>query len=434
MTRVAALAFLLLVSLAAAAAPEADGAWERGRVVPAGSPLPVPPPEVEAIASVTGGPVRVRLPGGREVTVPGSEGGRAPAVALGGGATVALSWETSETCGGEGGGKSTPCGGSVFASVWRLGDDPPPGQVLHEPEVVAGAPRVGVGDDGTVLVGFEEIANPFFGDPSGVRAAVGRAGAPFEPARLAPRGVIAGGVQRIRGVPQLGWLDDGAGGGTGVMVADAVEGRLRPPRREATLDRYGEARPSLLRSGRGDRLLLWKAGRGSFRVRTGAAGRRLGPARSLAAIGASAALGEAGDFAVLSRGSSRAVQRLGVLRGRTTARRVWRERLEPPGGSPSGGVGTAMAVDARGRTFILHDTPVGRHRARLLLGVAGHSAARGRPFAPGRVLSSRRRRAYCDAPDLHLLAPGRALARWGCRTRTEPSAAFTEQARYRPER
>ncbi len=427
MRRITVLAFAAGLVLLGAAPARGDGAWERGKVVPESSPLPGPRPRVEAIASTRGGPIRVRIRGEREVTIPGSEWGQFPVVAVGGG-TVALSWATSEACGGENGGKRYLCGGSVLASVWRLDGDPPPGTMLHEREVTAGYPRVGVGDDGTVLVAFEEIEDPFFGDPSGVRVAVGRAGAPLEPARLAPRGVIAGGVEEVRGAPQVGWFDDGARRGSAVMVADAVGGRLRPPRREATLRGFGDVRPQLLRSERGDRLLLWRAGRGSFRVRAGAPGRRLGPAWSFTGTGL-AALGPAGDFAVLSRGPSRAVQRLGVLRGRTSARRVRRERLEPPGGSLYGGV--AVAVDSRGRTFIVHETPVGRHRGDPLHAIAGHSAARGQRFARGRVISSRRRRASCSAPDLRLLGTGRAVARWDCSTRTDPSLDFTQQAWFR---
>lgn len=428
MTRAAALALLLLLLVPAAA----RAGWARGQVIPESRPAPGPAPEAEVVPGAGNRPMRIRVRGERDVVVPDSEGVSDAAVDVGRDGTIAVAWDRTRVCGGDDGSKAFVCGASVVATVWRRGGSPPPPAQLHDTTVAAAGADVAVGVDGTVMVGFDEVEGIYYDDPVGTFVAVGRAGTPLRTQVVARPAARSLGVTEVRGRPQIAWAQR-AGRGTEVRVMDASAGATGSSRLEAVVRVSDEAGGvALSRTRRGDRLLISWSRRTTFTFRVGAPGRRLGRRRSIVAEGLATAMGPAGDYALVVRRSPRGVQRLRVLRGRTGSDRIRTDRLDPPSGSLyAADLYASVVIDRRGRTYLVYDTVVGPRKARnLRLGIAGNAATRGLPFGPGRVLSTRRPRAFCNGADLFLLRPGHAVARWDCAGDRGRSGAFLQQARY----
>lgn len=427
--RIAALALLLLLG-----APAVAGAgWGPPERVTDFFP---PGEDVAVVAPVQGtAPLTVRVRGRADMAVPGSENASFPVAALGEGGLVVVAWTVSRICGGDDGSKAIPCERRVLASTWRLGESPAPGRVVSRSSDYADAPLVAAGPDGTVVVSWNVLTDGFFGDPAAVDAAVAVGTGPFVASRILTGEATLAGLKVVRGAPEIA-VGTRSGGGTTMVLVRARGGRLGRPRTEARVRGDHLYDLGLLRTSRGDRVLLWQNERSDrVYVRTGAPGRRLARARlSFKTPAYQVALGEGGDFAFLLRGAKRrSVQPIRAVRGRTGSARLVREVLRPPAHDFNQTILSAdVAVDPVGRVFAVWDRrlrPAGPGRPRYA--VAGAVARRGRRFGRGKVLSSLGRTGVCTGADVVATAVGRAVARWTCDPAGD-APEFSELARYRP--
>lgn len=426
MTRVAALVLAVLLLAPAAAVARWSSAE---RVID--PRMPGAAVELEH-PSRPGRPLRVWTRRDGTFAVPGSGDAETPVLAEGPGGLVVVAWAVANVC-ELNASKSAVCNARVMASVFRRGERPPAPRALSEPDTLAVRPAAAIGSDGTVVVAWDRLVDGTFSDTAAVDAALAVGTGPFVTSPVVERDLPrVQGVEVVRGGPQLAVTTESPEGGGTLSFADAAGGRLGPLRVEADLP-AGVAATLLLRSPRGDRLLAFEEFDSDLvRVRVGAPGQPLARPFGLRTPGYRAALGAAGDYAVLVHARRDGVSRpFLVLRGRAGSPRRRREVVQPPGTINSGsGVRASLAVDAAGTVYAAWDRRLETAgRGRPAYAVVAAVAVRGGRFTRGSRLSSLGRRGACTRATVTPLRPGRAVARWVC----DPAGSarpFTEQARY----